>query len=219
MKRINKYIGDPRFLEIFNKFLKARYIVHKTGDLVQSEIGTTQAGVLSPLLCNIVLHELDKYMGDTEIKFSKGKTRKINPLYPVYKSMPNKKISSSEQVEQVEKVEKVERVEKLNLLTEMRETQRSLNVKADPNYRRLEYIRYADDFIVLVSGSFKDANYIKNNIKDYIKANCGLELNQNNTVIYNILKNEWSFLGAKMKKLKIKPLLHLRRNELLPHLR
>jgi hypothetical protein len=188
MKRINKYIGDPRFLEILNKFLKAGYIDPKTGDLVQPEIGTPQGGVLSPLLCNIVLHELDKYMADTEIKFSKGKTRKINP---VYKSLANKRFSS------------IDPVEKLNLLIETRKTRRSL--MADPNYRRLDYIRYADDFIVLVSGSFKDAKYIQNNIKEYIKANCGLELNLNKTIISNTLNNEWSFLGAKMKKLKIKP--------------
>ena len=194
MKRINKYIGDPRFLEILNKFLKAGYIEPKTGDLVQPEIGSPQGGVLSPLLCNIVLHELDKYMADTENKFSKGKTRKINP---VYKSLANKRFSSNDSVE------------RLNLLSEMRKTRRSL--MADPNYRRLDYIRYADDFIVLVSGSFKDAKFIQNNIKDYIKANCGLELNQNKTVISNILKDEWSFLGAKMKKLKINPeLLPLR---------
>jgi Reverse transcriptase (RNA-dependent DNA polymerase)/Type II intron maturase len=188
MKRINKYIGDPRFLEILNKFIQAGYIDPKTGDLVQPEIGTLQAGILSPLLCNIVLHELDKYMADTEIQFSKGKTRKINP---VYTSMANKRFSSSDQIE------------RRNLLTEMRKTQRSL--MADPNYRRLDYIRYADDFIVLVSGSLKDAKYIQNNIKEYIKANCGLELNQNKTVIYNLLKKEWSFLGEKMKYLKINP--------------
>jgi hypothetical protein len=183
MKRINKYIGDPRFLEILNKFIKAGYIDPKTGDLVKPERGTPLGGVISPLLCNIVLHELDKYMADTEIQFSKGKTRKINP---VYTSMANKRFSSSDQIE------------RRNLLTEMRKTQRSL--MADPNYRRLDYIRYADDFIVLVSGSFKDAKFIQNNIKDYIKANCGLELNQNKTVISNILKDEWSFLGEKMKK-------------------
>jgi len=190
MKRINKYIGDPRFLEILNKFLlaEAGYIDPKTGDLVQPEIGTPQGGVLSPLLCNIVLHELDKYMADTEIKFSKGKTRKINPDY---QSIVNKRFSS------------IDPVERLNLLIERRKTRRFL--MADPNYRRLDYIRYADDFIVLVSGSFKDAKYIQNNIKEYIKANCGLELNQNKTIISNILNNEWSFLGAKMKKLKIKP--------------
>ena len=193
-KRINKFIGDPRFLLILNKFLKAGFIEPKTGEIVIPEIGSTQAGVLSPLLCNIVLQELDKYMADTENKFSKGKTRKINP---VDKSLANKRFSSNDSVE------------RLNLLSEMRKTRRSL--MAEPNYRRLDYIRYAEDFIVLVSGSFKDAKFIQNNIKDYIKANCGLELNQNKTVISNILKDEWSFLGAKMKKLKINP-------ELLPTL-
>ena len=135
-----------------------------------------------------MLHELYKYMADTENKIFKGKTRKINPIY---KSLANKRFSSNDPVE------------RLNLLNEMRKTRRSL--MADPNYRRLDYIRYADDFLVLVSGSFKDALFIQNNIKDYIKANCGLELNQNKTVISNILNNEWSFLGAKMKKLKINP--------------
>lgn len=186
MKRINKYIGDPRFLEILNKFIKAGYIDSKTGEIVQPEIGTPQGGVLSPLLCNIVLHELDLYMANTEIKFSKGKTRKINP---VYKSLANKRASSNDLVE------------RLNLLTEMRKTRRYL--WADPNYRRLDYIRYAEDFIVLVSGSFKDAKYLQNNIKEYIQANCGLELNQNKTVIYNILNKEWSFLGANLKFLKL----------------
>jgi len=186
MKRINKYIGDPRFLEILNKFIKAGYIDPKTGDLVKPERGTPLGGVISPLLCNIVLHELDKYMADTENKFSQGKTRKINP---VYKSLANKRFSSKDSVA----------VERLNLLRERRETRRSL--MGDNNYRSLEYIRYADDFIVLVSGSFKDAKFIQNNIKDYIKANCGLELNQNKTVISNILKDEWSFLGEKMKKI------------------
>lgn len=191
MKRINKYIGDPRFLEILNKFIKAGYIDPKTGDLVKPERGTHLGGLISPLLCNIVLHELDKYMADTENKFSQEKTRKINP---VYKSWAYKRFSSNDSVA----------LQRLNLLRERRDTRSYL--MADQNYRSLDYIRYADDFIVLVSGSFKDAKFIQNNIKDYIKANCGLELNQNKTVISNILKDEWSFLGAKMKKnFKINP--------------
>jgi hypothetical protein len=117
MKRINKYIGDPRILEILNKYLKAGYIDPKTGDLVQLEIGTPQGGDISPLLCNIVLHELDKFMADTENKFLKGKTRKINPIY---KSLANKRFSSNDPVE------------RLNLLNEMRKTRRSL--MADPNF-------------------------------------------------------------------------------------
>ena len=74
--------------------------------------------------------------------------------------------------------------EKLSLLRQMR-TMRSVDA-FDPNFKRLEYIRYADDFIVMVSGSRKDAQYIKNNIKDYLKVKCGLELNTDKTIISNI---------------------------------
>lgn len=38
----------------------------------------------------------------------------------------------------------------------------------DPNFRRMDYVRYADDFVVLVTGSFKDANFIKSNLKDFL---------------------------------------------------
>lgn len=78
--------------------------------------------------------------------------------------------------------------EKLALIKQMR-TMRSVDV-FDPNFKRLEYVRYADDFVVFVSGSFKDAQFIKNNIKDYLKVNCGLELNMEKTMISNIAKEK-----------------------------
>ena len=54
----------------------------------------------------------------------------------------------------------------------------------------MEYIRYADDFVVFVSGSLKDAKFILSNIKDLLKTNCGLELNQEKTVIRNLSKEK-----------------------------
>jgi len=69
----------------------------------------------------------------------------------------------------------------------------------------MEYIRYADDFIVLVSGSLKDAKYIKQLIKDFLKSNCGLELNMEKSVISNMLNEKWYFLAAEIKKLRANP--------------
>ena len=103
--------------------------------------------------------------------FQKGSIRRANPTY---KSLLAKR-SRAKTLE-----------EKQSLLREMR-TMRSVDL-FDPNFRRMEYIRYADHFVVLVSGSFKDANYIKNNIKDYLLGNCGLELNTDKPVISNIGK-------------------------------
>jgi hypothetical protein len=88
MKRINKYVGDPRFLEILNKFLKAGYIDPNKGKLVHSDSGTPQTGFLTPILANIVHHELDKYMFKYETSYKKGLKRSINPEY---KSLASKR--------------------------------------------------------------------------------------------------------------------------------
>jgi group II intron reverse transcriptase/maturase len=173
MNRIKKYVGDPRFLEILNKFLKAGYLEPNTGKLVQSDIGTPQGFFLSPLLANIVLHELDKYMFKYETSIKKGLKRIINPEY---KSLASK-ISRA-----------TDPMKRRSLLNQMRNLRRSLI--ADPDFRRMEYIRYADDFVVFVSGSLKDAKFIQSNIKDVLKTNCGLELNQEKTVISNLSKEK-----------------------------
>ena len=173
MNRIKKYVGDPRFLEILNKFLKAGYLDPKTGKLGHSDIGTPQGFILSQLLANIVLHELDKYMFKYETSFKKGLKRIINPEY---KSLASKRSRATDPMK------------RRSLLNQMRNLRRSLI--AEPDFRRMEYIRYADDFVVFVSGSLKDAKFIQSNIKDVLKTNCGLVLNQEKTVISNLSKEK-----------------------------
>lgn len=151
------------------KFLKAGFIDPNTNKLICPEIGTPQGGILSPLLCNIVLHELDKFMDSYALKFRKGNKRKINPAYKKLAYLRSKSHSPQERLE---------------LLKNMRLVNRTL--KSDPDFRRLEYIRYADDFIILVTGPLKEAEFIRNNVKDFLRSNCGLELNPDKTVITNL---------------------------------
>jgi group II intron reverse transcriptase/maturase len=171
MKRIGKLIGDPRFLEMIRKFLSAGHLDPQTGHLVKSSIGTPQGGVLSPLLANIVLHELDNHLANLAIKFNKGTKRRKNPAYA---SMAQRRYNSDD------------RLIRKQLLDDMRKIRRSL--MNDPTFRRMIYIRYADDFIVLVTGSLKDSEFIKLNIKDYLLSRCGIELNEDKTSITNINK-------------------------------
>jgi retron-type reverse transcriptase len=171
MKRISSLIGDPRFLEMIRKFLSAGYLDPKTGHLVKSDIGTPQGGVLSPLLANIVLHELDKHLASVALKFNKGTKRRNNP---VYASFAHKRYNTEDPLIRKQ------------LLSDMRKIRRSwMN---DPKFRRMTYIRYYDDFVVLVTGSIKDSRFIKFNIKDYLLSRCGLELNEDKTCITNIKK-------------------------------
>lgn len=65
----------------------------------------------------------------------------------------------------------------------------------DPNFKRLMYLRYADDFVILVSGSNNDAIFIKQMVANVLARKCGLELNREKTVI-TATKDGFEFLGA-----------------------
>jgi len=74
----------------------------------------------------------------------------------------------------------------------------SLNM-FDPNFKRLMYLRYADDFVILIIGSLDEAKMIKQRITDVLKKRCGLELNQDKTLI-TATKEGFTFLGANCSK-------------------
>lgn len=69
----------------------------------------------------------------------------------------------------------------------------------DPNFKRMMYLRYADDFVILISGSSDNAKMIRNRIKDILIKKCGLELNKDKTEI-TATKDGFKFLGAWCEK-------------------
>lgn len=152
-----------------------------------SNIGRPQGSVLSPILANIVLHELDLYI-DKELipENNKGRRRKTNPEYNkiAYARDPkNRKSTIQEKKEALKLMRRIPRMD-----------------TNDPDYRRSMYIRYADDFVFLFEGPKKEALIIKEKIKDFLQKNTGLELNMDKTVISHINEG-FHFLGAYIKTL------------------
>lgn len=179
LDRIKKVIKCQRTLELISKSLQAGYIDPETGNLCQSDKGTPQGSVLSPLLCNIVLHELDKYMESLRNNFNKGDRRRPNPAYV--------KLNSRRRYIK-------DHFQRAKILMEMRRLRASDPM--DPSFRRVKYVRYADDFIIMIIGTHSDAINIRNKVKSVLKEKCGLELNMEKTVISNIQKEGFKFLGA-----------------------
>ena len=186
IKLIKNKIVDPRFLEIIRKFLEARIQDPRNTKVVEkTTIGIPQGGIVSPILCNIVLHSFDEFMHRAIGKFNKGNRRAHNREYQKLEYRTRKSDVKEE---------------RRRLLLEMR---RIGNVnKMDPNFRRMKYIRYADDFVVLIIGTKNEAILWKNNIKEFLRVNCGMELNVENTIITNLRDNNFRFLGADIMKLK-----------------
>jgi hypothetical protein len=181
---LREQIADEAFLSLIVKFLQAGHRDPKTGHLVQSEIGVPQGGVLSPILCNIVMHKFDAYMENYISKFEKGKHRKHNPLYQKLQHL--RKIARTP----------AERGKYLNLMRNV-----PTGDPKDPNYKRMMYVRYADDFVILILGSKDDATLVKTRAKDILKKQCGAELNEEKTIITNMGEG-FSFLGADIRKME-----------------
>jgi len=179
MARIEKRVICARTLELIRKALQAGYIDPNSGKLVQGDIGTPQGSVLSPLLSNIVLHELDTYMEELKKSFNRGRIRQRNSEY-------NKlELKRRRSEDPAVRKEALIAMRKLNAYNPQ-----------DPNFKRMLYVRYADDFVVLVIGSLKDAEHIRARIKGVLANKCGLTLNLEKTEINNIQKEGFNFLGA-----------------------
>lgn len=182
-------ISDDRFIRLIRKFLKAGYIedwvYHKTYS------GTPQGGIISPILANIYLDKLDKYMQEYIQKFNKGKDRKRNPEY---RKLETKRRNL------VEKLKKAKsKADKDIILAEIRQVEMErrdvpYSLPMDESYKRMQYVRYADDFLIGVIGSKKDCEMTKKDIAEFLSAKLGLELSQEKTLITHRQKKA-HFLG------------------------
>lgn len=182
MRLIKKKIKCARTLETLQKALKNPSI--KDGKIIESKKGTSQGSIVSPILANIVLNELDKFMELKKISFETGKRRRRNPIYH---SLETTRLKSRNPILRKEKL-------KLMMNTDPKDPR-------DPNFKRLLYVRYADDFVILLISDQATAYTIRRSIKDFLKNKLGIELNIEKTSISNI-KDGFKFLGALVSRKK-----------------
>lgn len=189
IKILSERIADERFLRLMRKFLNAGYVedwvFHKTYS------GTPQGGVISPILANIYLDRLDKYIADYITRFDKGKKKKVNPEYDRIK-LRGVRISRKLR-EEKDASARNRLIQKLNE-TKKQKLSIPFSDEMDGNYRRMKYVRYADDFLIGIIGSKQDAQTIKDELKSFLSERLCLELSDEKTLITNAKKSA-KFLG------------------------
>ena len=193
---LKERIEDERFIRLIRKFLNAGYIEEWTFHKTYS--GTPQGGIISPVLANIYLDKLDKYMNEYILKFDRGKLKKRNTQYRHYMRKKCRAVKELKIVEtsneREEALEQVKRYGKLLLQTPH-------NDEMDGNYKRLQYVRYADDFLCGVIGNKEDAQAIKEDIKNFLAEKLLLELSEEKTLITHSEKPA-KFLGFNIRNRK-----------------
>ncbi len=173
-------IQDQRFLRLIRNMLKAGYL--EDWEYRETLSGCPQGGVVSPILSNIYLHKLDEFVEQELIpQYTRGSGRRVNP---VYKRMHRQMASARK---------RGDRAAARDLRKQMRAI--PYGDPMDPGYRRLKYIRYADDHILGFIGPKAEAEQIKARLAEFLRETLGLELNQQKTLITRARSQPARFLG------------------------
>lgn len=186
---LRKRIDDERFLRLIRKFLNAGFIENWVFNKTYS--GTPQGGIISPILANIYLDQLDTYMREYIQKFNKGKERADNPERVKFEYGKSRAVLKLKAV--------TDREERKSIVKEIKQFDKErakipCGVDMDANFRRLKYVRYADDFLCAVIGTKKEAEAIKQDIKKFLAEKLSLELSDEKTLITHGRKSA-KFLG------------------------
>lgn len=182
-------IKDERFLRLIRKFLKAGYLedwrYHNTYS------GTPQGGIISPILANIYLDKLDRYMEELKEQFDKGTKRSTLPAtYELEKKrgvLAKKLRNAATEDERAMLTAKICELDKQKLTMPHSDP-------FDASFKRLQYVRYADDFLIGVIGGKEDAQAVKAQVGSFVSSVLHLELSDEKTLITHSAKRD-RFLG------------------------
>ncbi len=143
----------------------------------------------SPVLSNIYLDRLDSFVGKVLIpEYTRGKARARNPAYQkIDNAIWNTRQRHARRKEKTETAEVRELRKQLRLLP--------AGDPNDPGYRRLRYIRYADDHLLGFTGPRAEAEEIRQRLATFLREELKLELNQDKTLITHARTSAASFLG------------------------
>ena len=173
-------IQDQRFLRLIRNMLKAGYL--EDWEYRETLSGCPQGGVVSPILSNIYLHKLDEFVEQELIpQYTRGTGRKVNPVYKrLHRHMTSARLRG-------------DRASARDLKKQMHAI--PYGDPMDPGYRRLKYVRYADDHILGFIGPKAEAEQIKARLAEFLRETLGLELNQQKTLITHARSQPARFLG------------------------
>jgi RNA-directed DNA polymerase len=149
--------------------------------------GTPQGSIVSPLLANVYLHELDEWMQNKIEGFNRGSKRTKTTEYRRYRSRVAKlrrRVEAQRASEAPDNGKVASMIDEIGRQSaELRRTPATDSF--DPNYRRLRYCRYADDFLIGVIGSKAEACQIMDEVRMFLSETLKLAVSEEKSGIHH----------------------------------
>ena len=180
---LSEKIHDGRFLHLVRKLLDAGYL--EDWKFNQTLNGVPQGSIVSPVLSNILLDKLDKFVETVLIpQYTKGVKRKLNKDYQRLMSRAQRRFKNGQK-------------EAAQCLRKQAQRLPAYDIY-DPDYRRLKYCRYADDFCLGFTGPKAEAEEIKQQLRAFLREELKLELSESKTLITHTRSEAAKFLGYEL---------------------
>jgi group II intron reverse transcriptase/maturase len=179
-------IHDSRFLRLVAQLLKAGYLEDWRYHPTLS--GVPQGAVASPVLSNVYLNRLDQFVETVLLpQYNRGARRKANPAYSHLQNQAYR----------------LEHAGQYRAARPLRQRQWALpsSDTHDPDFRRLHYVRYADDFLLGLAGPRGEAEAIKAQLTTFLRDTLKLELSEAKTMITHARTQAAHFLGHELRVL------------------
>lgn len=189
-------LTDQATVELVRKLIKVGYVdIHNLNDrTAYSELGVPQGSLISPILANIYLHDFDVFVQEKLIsEWNRGNERKFITGYQNRKALTKDDQGIIEQYPELKN--QIERIKHNRWVLDGKPSR-------DPHdsvFRRLHYVRYADDFLLAFCGTKQEAIQIKNELEQFLLSELKLEINSEKSFIAHAEDSGILFLGMFIK--------------------
>lgn len=144
--------------------------------------GVPQGSIVSPILSNILLDKLDRFVETTLIpQYTRGEKRKLNQEYVTLRKQMYKLLRNGQKEAALHVRKQLQKLPSID--------------PQDTDYRRLKYVRYADDFGLAFTGPKEEAEDIKRQVGTFLQKELGLTLSQEKTLVTHARSEAAHFLG------------------------